>query len=92
MKNGNTVIFKGLEGSSTAAWKQWHENFPILQNLLEGLSLDEAKEEIELEMKNESALDEKFVTEMKYVKVKNDSDGPSFINKLDTLIQNRILV
>ena len=54
--------------------------------------MDEAKEEIELEMKNESALDEKFVTEMKYVKVKNDSDGPSFINKLDTLIQNRILV
>ena len=32
--------------------------------------MDEAKEEIELEMKNESALDEKFVTEMKYVKVK----------------------
>ena len=36
--------------------------------------MDEAKE-IEVEMKNESALDEKFVTEMKYVKVKNDSDG-----------------
>ena len=28
LKNGNTVMFKGLEGSSAAAWKQWNENFP----------------------------------------------------------------
>ena len=75
LKNGTRVKFSRIEGSTTAALKQWNENLPFLWDLIQGLTLDNARSEIEREIQDENALDEKFEREMILTEDKSDEDG-----------------
>ena len=75
LKNGNKILFEGLEGTTESTIAQWIDNLPILGDLIEGLELQEAGTEIEIEMKNESALDPKVFNEMKFIRNQQDSEG-----------------
>ena len=75
LKNGNVVIFRGLERGSTEVVNQWIENCPFLKKMIEVFILDDATKEIEAEIRNGSALDEKFHNEMIMGQEKDDDEG-----------------
>ena len=75
LKNGTRETFRRIEGSTTAALKQWNENFPYLYDLIQGLALDNTRSEIEQEIQDENTLDEKFEREMSLIEDKSDEDG-----------------